>query len=193
MIARNSHPADALKTNFDVRDYERDMPEQFRELYEQVKGSAEGRKALARYKKFWGIMPTQIKVIKMPGPKSKTKYLVGMGRTGQGGKIIKADGSKTKAKGVRWAATDAAGKRIFLLSGRDSDAGHAELQDVGHAEETHYVPTNAQEDAGTFKKDKYWVHRHDDDGGKFPAVSKDQAGNYIYGPGTYRVTDWIRR
>lgn len=194
LIARNkSHAEDVLRRKIDVDDYERNMPEHFRELYEEFKNSAEGRKAIARYKKFWGIMPTNIRVIEMPGPKSKKKFLVGMGRAGKGGKIQGKDGRTTNAKGAKWVATDADGKQIFLLSGKDSHASKAELREIGKVEETHYVPTVAQEKAGTFKKNKYWVHRHDDDNGKFPKVYVDQAGNYVYGPGTYSVTDWIRR
>ena len=176
-----------------VREYERHMPERFRALYEKVKATPEGRKALARYKRFWGIMPTEIRTIELPGPKGRTKFLVGMGRAGQGGKIQTEDGRKTKAKGAKYVACDANGKRIFLLSGKNSSASVSRLRRVGRAEETHYVPTASQERAGTFKRNKYWVHRHDDEGGKYPVVYRDQAGNYIYGPGTYSVTDWIRR
>jgi hypothetical protein len=194
LISRNrKHAEDDLRQKIDVREYEQNMPEQFRELYDEFKKSAEGQKALARYKKFWGIMPTNIRVIEMPGPKSQKKFLVGMGRAGKGGKIQLKNGGTTSAKGAKWVATDANGKRIFLLSGNDSNAPKAELREIGKVEETHYVPTVAQEKAGTFKKNKYWVHRHDDDNGKFPTVYQDQAGNYVYGPGTYTVTDWIRR
>lgn len=192
MINR-SHPEDDQRLKIDVKAYEREMPEKFRGLYNQVKKSPEGKKALSRFKKFWGIMPTDIRIVEMPGPKNKTKYLVGMGRAGTGGKIRKEGGGTTRAKGAKLVATDASGKRIFLLSGKNSSAPRANLRKVGRVEETHYVPTPDQEAAGTFKKNKYWVHRHDDEGGKFPDVYKDQAGNYIYAPGTYSVTDWIRR
>jgi hypothetical protein len=48
------------------------------------------------------------------------------------------------------------------------------------------------ENAGTFKIGKYWVHEHDDEGGKFPEVYKDGAGNFIYAPGTMRIDEWLR-
>jgi len=194
MIGENrSHDEDLLKQKVDLGEYERTMPKKFRKLYEQVLSMKEGRKALDKYIEFWGIPPTRIRVFKMPGPSDKAKVFVGMGHTGKGGKIIAPDGRKTRAKGVRFAATDADGRRIFLLTGKDSDAKSPQLRKVGVVEETHYVPTTAMEKAGTFKKNKYWVHRHDDEGGEFPEVFKDQAGNYIYGEGTYRINDWIRR
>jgi hypothetical protein len=193
MIAANfSHKEDELRSKIDVRSYEREMPEDFREMYDQVKRMPKGKKALARFKKFWGIMPTRIRVVKLPGPSNKVEVLVGMGRAGKGGKILTPAGARA-AKGAKFVATDADGKRIMLLSGRNSSDTRQRLRPVGLVEETHYVPTDDQEDAGTFKRNKYWVHRHDDDGGKFPPVYQDQAGNYVYGPGTYRVTDWIRR
>lgn len=188
-----SHPADAHKTGFDVTAYERDMPPEMKKLYTKVKSTAEGRKALKRFKKFWGIMPTEIRIVDVPGPRNKTQVVVGMGKAGHGGKILLKNGKTSKAKGAKWVATDADGKQIFLLTGKNSNAGQRELEELGVVEETHYVPTAKQENAGTFKKDAYWVHRHDDEGGKFPRVYRDQAGNYIYDRGTYRVTDWIRR
>lgn len=193
MIRENStHPADGQKAGFDVRAYERDMPEAFRREYQRVKASPEGRQALARYKKFWGIMPTEIKTLELPGGK-QTKFLVGMGKAGKGGKIKTPDGRTTTAKGAKLVACDASGKQIMLLSGKNSRAPEAKLKEVGVVEETHYIPTGAQERAKTFKRNAYWVHRHDDDGGRFPKVYKDQAGNYVYGRGTYKVTDWIRK
>jgi hypothetical protein len=192
MISRNfSHPADGQKAGFNVRGYERDMPADFRRLYRKVKGSSTGRKALARYKKFWGIMPTGITEVEVPWGEGET-VLVGMGKAGKG-KIRLPSGRTVGAKGSKTVACDASGRRIVLLSGRNKKGGKARLHEVGVAEETHYVPTPAMENAKTFKKGAYWVHRHDDDGGRFPKVFKDQAGNYVYGKGTYTVTDWIRR
>jgi hypothetical protein len=195
MIARNrKHPADAQKRKISKAGLAEKMSPAYKKMLAKVEGTAEGRKALARYRKFWGIpYPTDIRIIDLPGPKTKTKFLVGMGRAGKGGKIQKKDGGTTRAKGAKIAAVDASGKQIFLLSGRNSTAPEQKLTEVGVAEETHYVPTGTMEKAGTFKKNKYWVHRHDDDGGRFPKVYKDQAGNYVYGRGTYSVTDWIRR
>jgi hypothetical protein len=195
MIRENSsHPADGQKAGFDVLAYERSMPADFRREYQRVKASPEGRQALARYKKFWGIMPTEIKSGELPGGNQRrTKFLVGMGKAGKGGKILTPAGSTMTAKGAKLVACDASGKQIILLSGKNSTAPKAKLKEVGVVEETHYIPTSSQERAKTFKRGAYWVHKHNDDGGKFPKVYKDQAGNYVYGPGTYKVTDWIRK
>lgn len=173
------------------------MPVGFKKILERVKGSAQGRAALRRYSKFWGLpFPTGIKVVDIPGPKNKTVVLVGMGRTPE---VHLADGPKGRSK-KRWklrgkymAAFDAAGRRIFILSGRNSGASRASMKAVGFAPETHYVPTGGMERAGSFKAGKYWVHKHDDEGGRWPLVRRDQAGNFVYDPSTYTVTDWIRR
>jgi hypothetical protein len=192
MIGRNAeHPADGRRARFDVRAYERDMRGDFKRAYRRVKASPEGRKALARYRKFWGIMPTEIRDVDVPGT-GRGRIVVGMGKAGKG-KIWMPDGRKVPARGAKLVACDATGRRIMLLTGKSSRAPKARLREVGVAEETHYIPTADQEKARTFKRNAYWVHRHDDDGGKFPKVFRDQAGNYRYGPGTYTVTDWIRR
>jgi len=197
MIRRNrSHAEDAFKvTDWDLKQLRKEMPADYRKKLEKVESTAEGRAALARYRKFWGLpYPPNIKIIEMPGSSKQTKFLVGMGRSGQGGKIQTSDGRMTRAKGVRHVATDASGRQIFLLSGRNSKASKAALKKVGKVIETHYVPTAQQEKAGTHKKHKYWVHRHTkEENGVPPSVSVDQAGNYIYDRGTYRVTDWIHR
>ncbi len=190
----SAHPADGQKAGFDVRAYERDMPEDFRREYQRVKASPEGRQALKRYKKFWGIMPTEITHVALPGGnQNRTKFLVGMGKAGSGGKIKTPDGKTITAKGAKKVACDASGKQIMLLSGKNINAGQAKLKEVGKVLETHYVPSASQERAETFKRGAYWVHKHNDDGGRFPKVYKDQAGNFVYGKGTYKVTDWIRK
>ncbi len=178
-------------------DLEERMPGNYRRQLEELKKSPEGRKALARYKKFWGIpFPTEIRTVEVPGPKNKKMYLVGMGvspevHISEGKK--KSPGKRKVRKGKRIAATTADGKRIVILSGKDSKATKQELKRLGFAPETHYVPTNQMEDAGTFKKGKYWVHLHSDEGGEYPPLYEDQAGNFWYGPGTYSVDKWIRR
>jgi len=193
MIGVNSgHPADEQKAGFDLRGYERNMPGGFKPLYQRVKSSPEGRKALSRYKKFWGVMPHELRVVELPGPEKQTRFLVGMGRAGRG-KIRTKGGKAVSTKGAKMVACDADGRQIILLSGRNSSAPQAKLKEVGVVEETHYVPTAELERSKTFKRNAYWVHKHNDDGGRFPKVYRDQAGNYVYGRGTYTVTDWIRR
>jgi len=173
------------------------MPSDYRRVLERVLQTKEGKTALSRYRAFTGLpFPTEIKILELPGPKTKVKVLVGMGKSPE---VQLADGDEKtatrvkKLKGSRIAATDAQGKRIYILSGRKGQASKAKLKFVGYAPETHYVLTRDEENAGSFKKNKYWVHEHKDESGRWPKVYVDQFGNFVYGPGTYRVGKWIRR
>jgi len=164
--------------------------------FDKITQSRSGKKALARYRKFWGIeFPTSVKQGRTPGS-SNHEFLVGMGISP---KVILADGPKGKetrkweVKGKRTLATNVTGTRMFVLSGKNSNDRSEKLKFVGYAPETHYIPTKKMENAGTHKKGKYWIHKHDDDGGRWPKVYQDSAGNFLYGPGTYSVTDWIRK
>jgi len=197
MISYNrSHSEDSLRKSFsrsELKELEERMPLEYRKNLKRVLSTKDGRAALKRYRKFWGLpFPTEIKIIETPGVKRASRVLVGMGRSGKGG--VFTDGKREwHPKGTKYVATDASGRKIFLFTGKDSSVGKKRLKKVGKVEETHYVPTGPQEKAGTFKRGKYWVHRHDDAGGRFPDVFVDSAGNYEYGRGTYSVTDWIRR
>jgi hypothetical protein len=178
-------------------DFEKRMPAQYRQMLNKVEKLPKGKKALKLYSKFWGIpFPTEIREFDIPGPKDKTIVLVGMGTTPE---AFLADGPKGKAKktwskkGKRLPAVDADGKKIFLLTGRDSKAKRQELKRLGYVPETHYVPTGSMEKAGTFKKRTYWVHKHDDEGGSWPQAYEDQAGNIVYRGGTCKVGKWMRR
>lgn len=179
------------------------MPAAYREMLQRVSKSAGGRKALKKYKKFWGIpYPTNVSQFKIPGNlpgaggRKGKAVLVGMGRSPM---IVLANGPKGKATQIRRfrrkgvAAFNINGNRIYLLSGKQSRRKGSKLKFIGWAAETHYVPTGPMEKAGTFKKGRYWVHEHHESGGKWPKAYVDSAGNVIYGPGTYRITDWIRR
>jgi len=197
MISRNrSHPAGSLK-GYDLKTLQKQMPKKYRHLLAKVTKSAEGRKALKRYRKFWGLpFPMRIRALKMPGPKNKVVFLVGMGKAPS---VQLADGPKGKAKKV-WrvkrkgqiAAVDASGRRIVILSGRNGFGSGKKKKFLGFVPETHYVPTKEMEDAGTHKKGRYWIHRMGEEGGTWPKAYEDEAGNVIYDKGSYRVTDWIR-
>jgi len=195
MIAANSsdHPEPG---DFDYSDLP-PMPTKYAMEIEDVKKLPDGGKAFKRYQKFWGLpFPTEIKHLEVPGPKDKTIVLVGMGRSPEVQTSTAPKGKKGKkkvSKKNRIAAVDASGKRIWILNGKDSKAGRQDLQDIGYVPETHYIPTGPMEKAGTFKRGKYWVHKHDDDGGEWPTAKMDQAGNIIYDESTYYVDDWIRR
>lgn len=202
MVAANSrhHAEDDLPKLSRGKEQElwRKMSPKTRARLKQVMSTAEGRKALKRYRSFTGLpFPPEIKLLQLPGPKNKTKVLVGMGNSPE---MQLADGDEKnvskvrRVKGKRFAATDADGKQIFVLSGRSGRAEEPRLKFVGYAPETHYVLTRGEENAGTFKKGKYWVHSHgSEEGGKWPRVYQDQFGNFHYGRGTYRVGKWIRR
>jgi hypothetical protein len=199
MIAANRHHAedDLPKGKYNVAKLRRSMPESYRAKLREFEKTAEGRKALRRYRAMSGLpFPPEIKVIAMPGPKNKKLFLAGVGKSPE---VQIADGDERhvrrvrKIKGRGHVATDASGKRIYILRGKNLNASKPRYRFVGHAPETHYVLSPGEEKAGAFKKGKYWVHSHLDEGGRWPKVFKDQAGNLVYGPGTYRVGKWIRR
>jgi hypothetical protein len=93
----------------------------------------------------------------------------------------------------RRIAFDTTGRKVFILSNGSQQSFGKNLRFVGFARESHYIPTRDMEKAGSFKKGKYWIHKHDDEGGRFPKVFKDAAGNFVYAPGTLRIGEWMRR
>ncbi len=132
-------------------------------------------------------------------PRGMNLVMVGMGRTPEAylrtaPKGVR--GEKTKLGGKWIVACDTSGRHILILSGKKIKGA---LRFVGYAPETHYIPTDDVERAGTHKAGKHWRHLHSDDGGKFPKVYADRNGkldkdsNLVYAKGTYSVTDWIRR
>ena len=200
MIAANKYHAedDHPKKKWNLAKLRRAMPKDYKEALWYVENKLpEGRKALRRYRAMSGLpFPPEIKLIPMPGPKNKHVALAGVGKSPE---VQIADGDERhvrrvrKIKGRGHVATDALGKRIYILRGKNLNASKPRYKFVGHAPETHYVLSPGEEKAGAFKKGKYWVHSHLDEGGRWPKVFKDQAGNLVYGPGTYRVGKWIRR
>jgi hypothetical protein len=194
MIGRNRHPVDGKKK------YGRlvgKMPAQYREQLGRILKTKAGQKVLKKYRQLTGLpWPTEIVKLDVPGPKNKAIVLASIGKSPQ---VQLADGPTNRASSVKkvrgrgWVATDSSGKRIFILSGKNSNAPKGKLKFAGWAPETHYVLSDAEENAGSFKRGKYWVHEHKDEGGKWPKVFKDQAGNFFYAPGTYRVGKWIRK
>jgi hypothetical protein len=189
MIARNSgHPKRSSMSSPD-----REMPGEYKQLLGLVTKSESGRKALSKYRKFWGIKYPPL-LEEVPGPKVT---LVGAGMTTG---VYLTDGTKkggrewnVKFKGRRKIAFDPSGRKVFILSSGSQQNFGKNLRFVGHARESHYIPTRDMEKAGSFKKGKYWIHKHDDEGGRFPKVFKDSAGNFIYAPGTLRINEWMRR
>lgn len=147
-------------------------------------------------KRFWGVRNApSIKLIsgKLPGI-GKNSTLVGLG---QSPAVTIADGPKNRhTKIVRkihhgQLVTNARGKRLFILTGKKPPGG--KLRFIGYAPQTEYVPYKGVETAGSFKKGKHWIHRHDDAGGRWPKVYMDQNGNYVYATGSYKIGKWIEK
>jgi hypothetical protein len=200
MIAANKYHAedDEPRKKWDIAKLRKAMPKSYRQALWYVENKVPGgRKALRRYRAMSGLpFPPEIKLVQMPGPKSKKIALAGIGKSPE---VQLADGNEyhvRKIKQIRGrghVATDASGKRIYILRGKNSNATRPSYKFVGHAPETHYVLSPGEEKAGAFKRGKYWVHQHTDEGGRWPKVYVDQAGNFVYGRGTYSVGKWIRR
>jgi len=165
----------------------------YAELMKRLSGNTQGRKALALYKRFWGIgLPPEIKMF----GKGKTKVMVGLGRCPA---ITLADGPKGRARIKRRVslggtlACDPSGKKMVIYGGEKFKRKFKRKGLIGYVVSTEYIPTKAIEHAGSHKSGKHWVHRHDDDGGKFPKAYLDGSGNIVYSRGSYRVKDWIYR
>lgn len=200
MIAQNGfwHAEDEDPAPEYKEDPIKNMPKKYREELEKVSSIKEGKAALRKYRKFWGIpLPPEISEIEVPGKVGKV--LVGLGTTPY---AFVADGPKGKSTKVRkikgpfMAVCDSKGKRLMLIrksNQHKSWSGPRKLTPIGWAPETHYVPSKDVEAAGSFKRGKYWVHKHDDDGGRWPKVSQDQAGNIIYAGSTLKIGKWMER
>jgi hypothetical protein len=189
-IASNrGHPEDETPRMVYSKDLKRRMPAKYRHMLHGVLRTRGGKAALAKFRKFWGI-PYPTELLMLPG--NLRKPLVGMGRTPE---VVLADspgGRTRKLRGSWTGAFDPSGRQIFLLTKKGLPK-RPQWKFVGYAAETHYVPTKGMEMAGSFKRGKYWVHEHSDEGGSWPKVYRDQNGNFRYGRGTYHIGKWIRR
>jgi hypothetical protein len=154
----------------------------------------ETKKGQKKFKSFWGVPVNRVDLMRSPG---KTKVLVSAGSTP--GVYLsdcpreRAGCKQWKISGRRRIAFGTSGRRIYILArGSQKNFGKG-LKFVGYAARSVYVPTKAIEKAGSFKKNRIWVHEHKDEGGRFPRVYQDRAGNFIYAPGTLRIGKWMRR
>ncbi len=155
-----------------------------------------GKKALSLHKRFWGIKhPPAIQRLNIPDGKRGQQIVVHLGRSPA---IVLADGPRGRQKRIvrrrnkGIVVCDPSGRRLMILSKRSMN-GSGPRRFIGYAVRTEYIPTRAVEKAGTFKKGRHWIHDHHDEGGKWPKVYRDKAGNYHYGPSTLRVGKWMRR
>ena len=169
----------------------------------RLMSSATGKSLLRRTRKFWNV-PFPPAVSYLTGEKERAlrslgiRGLMSMGRSDR--VVIRAAKKKrapTKILRGKWKPyADVSGRRILMLSGK---AIKLPFVKVGVAPETWYFPTKAMEALGTDKARTMWRHLHTDDGGKPPDLYADRGGkidrnsNFVYGRGTYSVTDWIRR
>ena len=195
MIASNSRHA---KTAMPKRLLKSQMTRKFASDLKKATRTAGGKKGDRRFRKFWKV-PAASRISwfdDRPLKKLRLGALVGMGKSG---KVVLRLAGQAKNRTLRgkWTPyTDASGKRILILSGRPIKGP---FKKIGVAPETWYTPTKATERAGTHKAKAMWRHLHTDDGGKPPVVYADRNGkvdrhsNFVYGRGTYSVTDWIRR
>ena len=184
------------------------MDAETRKLYRSLSRRKDGAAVAKLFRKFWKIpCPPSIKMISGPG--KKVVPLVGMGYT-RG--VYLSDKNKGKRGGRKhvlhghWTvATEKTGRHVLLLRKRPIQG---KLVPVGYAPETHYIPPQDVERAGTHKAGLEWRHRHgrDDSKGSNPPSSKlqwpmvyaDRGGkvdgnsNFVYGKTpTAKITDWM--
>jgi hypothetical protein len=198
MIGRNRHHDDEVK---EVRwtDAQRKllydlMPADMKRWHRRLRRTPMGRMALEIHEKFWGVpYPVEIRVTKLKGGGRREKALAGLGDSPVAYLSETPRGKPRKVKGKWSLVLDVDSGRLALMNPRRRKPMGRNMQFVGYAPRTDYVPTRALEKAGTFKAGRYWMHMHTDDGGRPPEVYLDDAGNLIYGSGTYSVDKWLRR
>jgi len=119
----------------------------------QLKRSASGRAALSRFRRFWGLKGVPTIKIYTGGSK---KVLVGLGRSpalnvANGSNERRATKkSRRRHKGV--LATDARGKRMWIIRSPKGLPEKPVLKFVGWSPATEYVPSVDIEKSGTHKK-----------------------------------------
>lgn len=182
------HPEDAYAGTPKTRGLLKRASPQYRKRLKRRTSSREGKEALRRFRAFTGV-PYPPEILNIPAPGNKT--MVGMGKAPE---IVYHDGRKVvRRKGSWFGVFNAKGRRIVLLNRRKGIPKHPRKRYLGRMVETHYILPKGVEIAGSFKRGKYWIHEHKDEGGRWPKGFVDQNGNIWYAPGTYRIGRWIRR
>lgn len=195
MIAANTyHSVDGLPKK-KYGNLKSRMPEQYAKELGRVLRTSTGRKGLKKFRQFWSLpFPPELEA-----DESLKKNLVLVGAGWTPGVFLascprKTPGCKEKSiRGKKKIAFDVNGRRIFILSNGSQKNFGKNQKFVGYATRTEYVPTKGMEAAGSDKANRHWVHDHEDEGGRWPKVFKDAAGNFIYAPGTLRINKWLRR
>ena len=163
----------------------------YADAFRKATRSRDGKKALSRFKRFWKLpTPPELKV--MPGPE---KVFVGLGIS-PAVNIASTPAKTEKTRIVRkrhraLLVTNSSGRRMWIVRSKRGLPKRPVLTCVGWCPRTEYLPTPAMEKARTPKARRHWVHEHTEGGGKWPKLYRDQLGNYHYGRGTYKVSDWI--
>lgn len=202
MIARNRG-----HTQHRVKISSVQMSPESKKLYKLATKTRDGKQVAKRFKQFWKIGgPPSVK--KIPGGPKKLIPLMSMGNnnavhisSGNKGDV----GKKTRIiKGKWYAATDATGKHVILLSKKRPMSGG--LKFVGYAPITFYIPPKDIEAAGTHKAGFIWKHQHGAKDGKniplneleWPKVFADRNGkvdsssNFVYGSTKHgKITTWM--
>jgi hypothetical protein len=150
------------------------------------------------FNRFWGVRPTAFTVRQLPGPKSKVKIMVSLGRCPA---LTLANGPKGRATQERRKrlagcilACDAAGKRLFVLNKSRRRVRGKGKRFLGWASVVEYIPTRSIERSGSFKSGKHWVHSFSDDHGEWPKAQEESDGTIALVGGTYRIAGkWLRR
>lgn len=189
MVGRNrAHPPGKLKHNQLSPQDERTLARWMRERPAEVK------KGLGVYSRFWGVkFPTKL-IERADGPNVTLAHL---GRTPALFASTEPKGKRGKQFTIRGAKdifSFPSGKRWVILSkGSQKDFGK-DLRLVGYARETHYIPSAKLEKLGSHKKFHHWVHKMGEEGGTWPKVYEDAAGNFIYEKGSYTIDrdGWMR-
>jgi hypothetical protein len=156
------------------------------------------RGAHSVFKRFWGVRPTALTVRSLPGPKSKVKIMVSLGKCPALTLANGPKGSATKEQRKRLSgcilACDAAGKKLFVKCSRSRRVRGKGKRFLGWASVVEYIPTRSIERSGSFKSGKHWVHSFSDDHGKWPKAQEESDGTIALVGGTYRIAGkWLRR
>lgn len=167
----------------------------FKTLLASALKRPQGRKALKRFKSFWGLKaPCSLR---LTADGKQTPVLVSLGRCPC---LEIADAPEGKHKRIRrvrmggYLASNPQGTRLFVIRNLKRGLSKGARKPLGFVAAAEYVPTTAMERAGTFKTGATWHHSFGkDEKGRWPRAWSDKNGNVIFGASTYRVAGrWLQ-